>query len=122
MANFKRPDPVQDPLIWYREMVRYGLEEGVAPGLREKRGRLETATLSAHQNRQLADLDESVLLIITDLESEYPPLDLLADSHDQPLTHWWWHLGKLRAGTYPAHLLPPHLREIYPPVAQRHTA
>ena len=88
MADFKRPDPVQDPLIWYREMVRYGLEEGVAPGLREQREHLTTITLSALQIQQLADLDESVLLIITDLESEYPPLDLLADSHDQPLTHW----------------------------------
>jgi hypothetical protein len=119
MANFKRHDPVQDPLIWYREMVRYGLEEGVAPGLREKRGRLETAALSALQNRQLADLDESVLLIITDLELEYPPLDLLTDSHDQPLAHWWWHLGKLRDGTYPAQLLPDHLRVIYQPAPER---
>jgi len=25
-------------------------------------------------------------------------------------------LGKLRAGTYPVHLLPPYLREIYQPV------
>ena len=121
MADFKQPNPDQDPLIWYREMVRYGLEEGVAPGLREKRGQLETVALSAQQNRQLAALDESALLIITDLESEYPPLDLLADMNEHPLTHWWWHLGKLRAGTYPAHLLPPHLRAIYQ-TEHRHAA
>lgn len=119
MADFKRPDPVQDPLIWYREMVRYGLEEGVAPGLREQREHLTTITLSALQIQQLADLDESVLLIITDSESDYPPFDLLDDNANLPLTHWWWHLGKLRAGTYPAHLLPPHLRAVYQPATRR---
>ena len=119
MADVKRPDPVQDPLIWYREMVRYGLEEGVAPGLREQRAHLAEITLSALHIQQLADLDESVLLIMTDVESEYPPVDLLDDHATRPLSQWWWHLGQLRAGTYPAHLLPPHLREIYQPAPER---
>lgn len=118
MADFKRPDSSQDPLIWYREMVRYGLEDGVAPGLREKRDDLATTQLSAPQSQQLAHLDESVLSIITDLESEYPPFDLLADNPNYPLARWWWHLGKLRAGTYPAQLLPPHLQTIYQPAAK----
>lgn len=122
MADFKRPDPVQDPLIWYREMVRYGLEEGVAPGLREQREHLATITLSTLQIQQLANLDESVLLIITDSESDYPPFDLLDDNANLPLIHWWWHLGRLRAGTYPAHLLPPHLQAIYQLAAQRNAA
>ena len=38
---------------------------------------------------------------------------LLDDPHDRPLPQWWWHLGKLRAGTYPAELLPPHLQAMY---------
>lgn len=77
MADFKQPDPVQDPLIWYREMVRHGLEEGVAPGLREQRDRLDSLPLSASQIQNLSDLDEIVLLVVTDRDAEYPPFDLL---------------------------------------------
>ncbi len=43
----------------------------------------------------------------------------LKDNPAHPLNQWWWHLGKLRAGTYPAHLLPPHLREIYQTAPER---
>ncbi len=29
------------------------------------------------------------------------------------LDRWWWHFEKIAEGTYPAELLPEHLREVY---------
>ena len=50
------------------------------------------------------------------LKADFVDACWLKDNPEHLLSRWWWHLGKLRAGTYPAHLLPPHLREIYQPV------
>ena len=33
--------------------------------------------------------------------------------NDKPLKRWWWHLDKISQRTYPADLLPDHLKEIY---------
>lgn len=83
--------------------------------------------LGLRQARQVAPTNDLVVmdldaLVIETLETaNYINPLLLEDRDDQPLPHWWWHLGKLRAGTYPAHLLPPHLRAIYQP-ADRHAA
>jgi len=47
---------------------------------------------------------------------------VLKDGADRPdsddpekyhFDHWWWHLDKIADKTYPADLLPEHLREIY---------
>ncbi len=84
--------------------------------------------LGLRQARHLAPKDDPVVmdldaLVIETLEAaDYINPLLLEDRNDQLLTHWWWHLGKLRAGTYPAHLLPPHLRELYRPITQRKSA
>ena len=32
---------------------------------------------------------------------------------EHPIDKWWWHLEKIAQRTYPASLLPEHLREIY---------
>ena len=53
--------------------------------------------------------------LITDEAGSALPAELLRDDPTRPLAQWWWHLGKLRAGTYPAELLPPHLRAIHRP-------
>ena len=73
--------------------------------------------LTPDEQHELQELDELVMdqsLIMT-MCRPY----LLEDDPDYPLTQWWWRLGKLRAGAYPAHLLPAHLRAIYQPVEQR---
>jgi len=102
-----------DPLIWYREAVRYGLAEGTSPGLRQKREALaESMGLTPSQLERLAVLDEEALEYVLEL----PDIDddLLWDNPAQPLKKWWWHLGAIREGTYPVEYLPSSVRTIYP--------
>jgi hypothetical protein len=106
-----------DPLIWYREAVLYGMDYWVVPGLRRQREEVEQAQLNAEQLAKLWQLDRRLVNAVTDLDDPEVPDELLADDFTQPLSHWWWHLGKLRAGTYPAELLPESLRELYRPQA-----
>jgi len=101
----------------YSEEIYFALEVGEGPTLRQGREALAHLMLSDQEVRELAELDLMVLetLQVATEIGDY----LLKDHQTQPLTDWWWHLGKLRAGTYPTHLLPPHLREIYQPTKQR---
>jgi hypothetical protein len=95
----------------YRELVRYAMDSGSAPGFAVVRERLADSALSDAQRQTLAALDEEALEYVLEL----PTLDsdLLADAPAQPLDHWWWHLGAIRQGRYPAARLPPSLRAIY---------
>jgi len=103
-----------DRLVTYRIEAECVLPSGEGVLLRENRTWLATLTLTTSEQRDLQELDEIVMDTILDHDDLQPYL--LEDNPDYPLTHWWWHLGKLRAGIYPAHLLPLHLREIYQPV------
>lgn len=103
-----------DRLRGYRVEIDFSLPSGDGVLLREGRTRIATLSLTASERRDLQELDEIVMDTILDHGDLQPYL--LEDNPDYPLIHWWWHLGKLRAGTYPAHLLQPHLREIYRPV------
>ena len=111
--DISRPDPTTDPLVWYRETVIFGLDEWIVPGLRQQRAALVQLLLNPVQISRLQELDSYVIDAITDPHNVAVPEELLTDDSVQPLSHWWWHLGKLHAGAYPAELLPPHLREIY---------
>lgn len=106
-----------DLVMRYREYAEFQFAtDGEGLGLRQARQALVTYSVSG----DVKDLDA---LVMETLEiADYVNPLLLEDCDDQPLTHWWWHLGKLRAGTYPAHLLPQHLRAIYQPAAQRDVA
>lgn len=105
--KLKRTDPVER----YREYVEFRLAfDGEGPGLREARQALADAGLTDHE--KVIALDVLALACIQ--EEDYIAPELLGDISARPLTAWWWHLGKLRAGTYPADILPPHLRAIYP--------
>lgn len=101
----------------YRELVEYGLPTGEAPGFAEEREALAEVALDSEAQQELAFLDECAV----DLLRTVGFIDAcwLKDAQDQPLAHWWWHLGKLRAGTYPADRLPPHLRVIYWPASAK---
>jgi len=109
--------PGADRLRGYREEIDFALECGEGLTLRQGREALARLMLSDQEVRELAELD---LIVLETLQVATEIGDyLLKDRQNQPLTHWWWHLGKLRAGTYPAHLLPPHLREISQPKPER---
>lgn len=118
MADLK-PIDRNDPLIYYRESVRFGLESGSAPGMRGQRDVLAALTLNLAQTQQLQNLDEEVVDLIAELD--YVDTDLQSDDDQQPFDRWWWHLGKLRAGTYPTERLPEYLRVIYDPAGIRDT-
>lgn len=106
-----------DRLRGYRVEIDFALPSGDGVLLRESRTRIATMALTASEQRDLQKLDEIVMETILDHDDLQPYLQ--EDNPDYPLTQWWWHLGKLRAGAYPAHLLPAHLRAIYQPVEQR---
>ena len=100
-----------DLVMRYREYAEFQFAtDGEGLGLRPARQALAThgAVL-----QKVMDLD--MLVIETVEHADYINPALLNDAHERPLSDWWWHLGKLRAGTYPAHLLPPHLQAIYQP-------
>lgn len=117
MENLSQPDP----LMWYREAVMYGMDSWTVPGIREQRDDVMRSFLERQQQALLDRLDCRLVDAILDLDDDEVPDDLLQDDPTRPLAQWWWHLGKLRAGTYPAELLPPHLRALYRP-AQRAAA
>jgi len=106
-------------LTCYKASVIQGLPEGIVPGLREQRQRVADQSWNPQQQLALRYADEFLLEAITDDDASDVLSTLFQDDSARPLTAWWWHLGKLRAGTYPAHLLPPHLREIYQPEPER---
>lgn len=106
-------------LTCYKASVIQGLPIGVVPGLREQRSRVTQQTWNEQQLSALWYADRFLLDAITDTEEYDLPTELLQDDPTRPLSDWWWHLGKLRDGTYPAQLLPDHLRAIYQPAPER---
>lgn len=112
--------PSDDRLRGYRVEIDFALPSGDGVLLRESRTRIAALALTASEQRDLQELDEIAMETILDHDDLQPYLQ--EDNPDYPLAHWWWHLGKLRAGTYPAHLLPLHLQAIYQPAEQRHAA
>lgn len=107
-----------DYLKAYTAMLVHGLDYWAVPGLSPLRAQVEQVPLSHEQRQRLTRLDTDLIEAIIDPSDDEIPGELLQDNPTRPLAHWWWHLGKLRAGTYPAYLLPPHLRAIYRPTAQ----
>jgi hypothetical protein len=108
-----------DRLNGYRVEIDFALSMGDGPLLRESRTRIAGMELTLGEQRELMELDEMVMDEIIGRDDLQPYL--LEDDPSRPPAQWWWHLGKLRAGTYPAELLPPHLRALYRP-AQRAAA
>ena len=98
-----------DLLMHYQEYAEFQFAvDGEGLGLRSTRQALaERGTAQ----QTVCALDELVIEAVQ--IAEYINPALLDDPHDRPLPQWWWHLGKLRAGTYPAELLPPHLQAMY---------
>jgi hypothetical protein len=99
----------------YREYAEFQFAtDGEGIGLRAARQDLAD---HASYAQEVFDLDE--LVVEAAQVSDYINPLLLDDQRSHPLVEWWWHLGKLRDGTYPAQLLPDHLRAIYQPEPER---
>ncbi len=77
--------------------------------VRELRERLATDTLGQDGETGLAELDEILIEAVCDGDVLGA---ILVDDPAQPLTNWWWHLGAIRDRTFPADLLPGHLRAV----------
>ena len=108
MAN-----PRSAALSDYHDVVWYELETGGGHALRVLRDQLNRLDMAPEQRSQLHELDQLAVEYIQQADDEALWPGLIEDDTAQPLSYWWWHLGKLRAGTYPAGLLPPHLRVVY---------
>lgn len=80
-----------------------------APDLLDRRERIHQAGLDEDDTVKKADIE----LIKVVLKEGANPSDLFGDPEKYPLSHWWWHLDKIADKTFPAELLPAHLREIY---------
>lgn len=87
------------------ESVVYGLFDGGGVGLREAREEAASSGLSV----PLA-MDEEIVesALLDDLAES-----VFTDDDSQPLSHWWWHLGKIRDKTFPAEHFPEPLRAVY---------
>lgn len=103
----KRPEQLDE----YHELVHYGLIAGEGPELSQIREELALLPLSSEEAREIAELDAGALYEIIH-NADVQDYVLIEDS-TQSLNRWWWHLGKLRAGDYPAELLPEYLQAIY---------
>ena len=103
----KRPEQLDE----YHEIVHYGLMAGEGPGLSQIREELALLPLSSAEAREIAELDAGALYEI--LHNEGMQDYVLIEDSTQPLSRWWWHLGNLHAGVYPAELLPEYLQAIY---------
>jgi hypothetical protein len=108
MAN-PRPAALSD----YHDVVWYELETGGGHSLRVLRDQLDRLDMAPEQISQLHELDQLAVEYIQEADDETLWPALIEDDAAQPLSYWWWHLGKLRAGTYPADLLPLYLRAVY---------
>ncbi len=100
----------ENPVLLYREygyLQFSGDGEGVL--LRESREHLHGLGLDDDKN--VSEIDG--IVIEAAIANNYVNPDLVDDKLTLPLQNWWWHLGKIRAKTYPAELLPAPLQAIY---------
>lgn len=104
IGNFAR-------LAGYLEEVEFALELGDGPVLRDARERISQLALSSEERQELARIDGFVIGLVVNLDHIEP--FLLDDDETAGLDRWWWHLGKVRNRTYPAHRLPARLRDVY---------
>ena len=95
----------------YRHEIDFALVDGVSLVLRKIRQRVSKFKLSPAEQLGLDVDDEAVITTVMALDD----IDdgLVKDDEMRPLQDWWWHLGKIRAKTYPVDLLSAHLQAVY---------
>ena len=76
--------------------------------VRESRQRLFEAGID---NDTIREIDE--IIIEATIVLDYVSDNAITDDDTRPLSHWWWHLGKIRTKSFPVEQLPEYLREVY---------
>lgn len=98
-----------DALRQLHESAHYSLCMGHGDEWPAARERVSALTLDAAAWRTLEELDRDAL----DHALSAAAGELFVTEDDgRPLDHWWWHLGAIRANTYPFELLPASLRSL----------
>ncbi|GAQ95508.1 hypothetical protein TAGGR_2403 [Thermodesulfovibrio aggregans] len=64
--------------------------------------------LGLDEDERVKELDKKA--IINAIKSD---ADMPHQRDYEDLKRWWWHFEKIADGSYPAELLPEHLREVY---------
>lgn len=89
---------------WYKVLVDPDVNDV------ELKTRDEIHDLGLDNHPEVIKLDKKAIkYVLTEIGASYrgkPP-----QAKDK--TRWWWHLDEISQGTYPADLLPEHLKEIY---------
>ena len=75
-----------------------------APALLPVRDEIEKRGLANHP--KVMEIDRQLIKQVLEYGSD-------PSGEEHPIDKWWWHLEKIAQRTYPASLLPEHLREIY---------
>ena len=102
-------EKLTDPVEAYREYGYYQFADcGEGVRLRESRERLHELGIDDNEVRAIDEI-----VIEAAIANDYVSPDLIDDKRIGPLQNWWWRLGKIRAKTYPAELLPAHLQAVY---------
>ncbi len=102
-------EKMTNPIEAYREYGYFQFaDDGEGARLRESRQHLHE--LGLDDDKDVLELDE--IVIEAAIANDYVNPDLV-DDQNVPLKAWWWHLGKIRAKTYPADRLPMHLQAVY---------
>lgn len=98
-----------DPVALY-SWYGFGLFADCGEGGRLREARQQLADLGI-DNAETQSIDE--IVIEAAIANDYVSDEVMRDDAGQPLKNWWWHLGKIRALTYPAELLSAPLQAIY---------
>lgn len=99
--DHRRPDDLTEYAVLVAEISPTG------GWVRELRELLAAQALDTAQRAELDALDAILIEALREGDIEAALLD---DDAAAPLAHWWWHLGAIRAGSYPEALLPETLR------------
>lgn len=98
-----------DPVEHYRW---YGIsvfaDSGEGWQVRESRQRLFEAGIDNDATREIDKIVIEAVIV-----SDYVSKNVVSDDDTQPISRWWWYLGKIRDKTFPVEQLPAYLREDY---------
>lgn len=94
------------------ETVYYSLTFGAGYEYRKVRDEVAALRLGGDALGDVMHLDELALEHVIDAPEEDVWPGILEDDAAQPIERWWWHLGAIRAGTFPPEHLPAPLRAV----------
>ena len=108
--------PGEEEINAYVREVSDRIDFAFGPGekTRERRDDVtREADESAESWGKVLETDSELLEEIIIDEDEMWPGNLLIDDPIRPFSNWWWHLGAIRAGTFPLDQFPEYLMPVY---------